>query len=73
MITELQTKNAKVHPNKQRKIYTQCAKVHPNKQRKIYTQCAKVHQNKRKQKYKLKALKCTEINDIQNYKVPKCI
>ena len=58
MITELQTKNAKVHPNKQRKIYTQCAKV---------------HQNKRKQKYKLKALKCTEINDIQNYKVPKCI
>ena len=48
-------------------LQTQYAKVHPNKQRKIYTQSAKVHQNKRKQKYKHKALKCTEINDIQNY------
>ena len=45
MITELQTKNAKVHPNKQRQIYTQSAKV---------------HQNKRKQKFKHKALKCTK-------------
>ena len=50
-------------------LQTQYAKVHPNKQRKIYTQCAKVHQNKRKQKYKLKALKCTE---QMKFKITTC-